>query len=781
MSFTQSMKCQELFDENMLKMMMNDDRISIADRKKLKSYQTGRIAPGKKNIVYTLSKGCSDDKLGRLYAGDGLQNFRGDLRSALIQKYYWDIDMENCSYRILLKMAEDLHLSPEAIRRYVYDREACLKMMSDDRKVAKTALLKTLFLGNVQLYKEDYEEVDGEILEQGQALLTQISHEINILATILWDRNPTLHKLKTGQDNKPINTRRNPKASLMSLLYQTEECKLLLIMKKFFEDNHRTMSLLIHDGGGVQKIDQHETQFPPELLIACAAKMRQDTGYDIVLAQKQIVHQYAPSLPSEDAYTNMKTEFEQHTFVVGTQLFHIMPNGATQFIKYHDALFKFAPLRCDVFNAHTGKIVNKPFLEMWKDDPKRLAYESVDFFPNPTKCPASVYNLFRGFNAEKYMPQQPMTNEEILELVKPIRHHIASLCENKVDLVLKWMANIVQHPDRKSETSILIRDQGNLLMEGGGTGKNVLLEFFGYQILGEQYSIIVGDNREMFSSFNSMFEGKLLVFVEEASGKDNHSNNDMLKSKITSKTTNINKKSVAQYSVNDYSNYIFSSNNRNPLPIKSGDRRFWVFDASTNYRGNVKYFTDLANHLERDDVKWAFYQYLLQYTTFNSPIEFSVNTPITQGYKDIRYLNSPMHVKWLIHVLREGELFNGMVYQLHSQFLKWMESDGETKNDKLSITAFGLLFSNTRNLNLLDMRDDDVISPESEKSLQKRQLPTDLAVIKKRKVSGVEMQWNVNELVKSFKSQHLLEDDFEYVHKAHAGHSDDYLNNLNKF
>jgi hypothetical protein len=111
--------------------------------------------------------------------------------------------------------------------------------------------------------------------------------------------------------------------------------------------------------------------------------------------------------------------------------------------------------------------------------------------------------------------------------------------------LLKLFANIIQNPDKKAEVAALIRDEGDLLTEGGGTGKNILIEIFGNQIIGEDYCIVVGDNKELYTNFNSLFEGKLLVFVEEACSKDNHSNNDNLKSRITSKKSNINKKMVA--------------------------------------------------------------------------------------------------------------------------------------------------------------------------------------------------------------------------------------------
>jgi hypothetical protein len=56
---------------------------------------------------------------------------------------------------------------------------------------------------------------------------------------------------------------------------------------------------------------------------------------------------------------------------------------------------------------------------------------------------------------------------------------------------------------------------------------------------------------------------------------------------------------IAQYSVKDYSNYIFCSNNRNPLPIKQGNRRFAIFDANAIKRGDDEYFKKLIKLLEK--------------------------------------------------------------------------------------------------------------------------------------------------------------------------------------
>ena len=259
----------------------------------------------------------------------------------------------------------------------------------------------------------------------------------------------------------------------------------------------------------------------------------------------------------------MKQEFEQHSFLVGSMIYHIHSDSHTEYMKINDAKIRYAPLKVDVWNNEAGKIFKENFLDLWIEDKNRKAYERVDFFPNVEMCPKDVFNLFKGFKAEQYKPETPLTDEEIETLVEPIVRHVNYLTKGYAVDMLKWQSNIIQNPDKKSEIGILIRDEGDFMKEGGGTGKNLYFDdYFAKQIIGEEYCITVGDNKELYTNFNSLFEGKLLVFVEEACSKDNHGNNDVLKSKITSKKSNINKKMQAQYTVNDYSNYIFTCNNR---------------------------------------------------------------------------------------------------------------------------------------------------------------------------------------------------------------------------
>ena len=104
-------------------------------------------------------------------------------------------------------------------------------MVSNNRKKAKTEFLKILYGGDIKLYNPFYDEVaDGEITMEGFAFLKNLQKEIEVLMTMIWNKYSYLHNLKIGQDKKQISKKPNCRASLMSLIFQTEERKILMFI-----------------------------------------------------------------------------------------------------------------------------------------------------------------------------------------------------------------------------------------------------------------------------------------------------------------------------------------------------------------------------------------------------------------------------------------------------------------------------------------------------------------------------------------------------------------------
>jgi hypothetical protein len=207
---------------------------------------------------------------------------------------------------------------------------------------------------------------------------------------------------------------------------------------------------------------------------------------------------------------------------------------------------------------------------------------------------------------------------------------------------------------------------------------------------------------------------------------------------------NVNKKMVAQYRANDYSRYVFTSNNRNPLPIRQGDRRFAVFDTDTCKRGDEKYFTDLYSELDRPEVKWAFFKYLSELNTYDSPIKFQREIPKTDAYRDVRLLNAPLYHKWLVYNVKRGYVEDKSTSDLYADYCAWITKNREGSSEGITQTAFSLLLTNATEIQI-DGEDANINGGD-----------------RLRRKTGMIFQWNIDGLVAGLKKLLLLKDDFVY-------------------
>lgn len=688
-------KTERFCEETMLQILV-DESIPSDNRKALSTYYRRRTNVGRTNVEYTLGKAGADANLGRLYATNhqGLQSFRFEIRHPLLCKFYWDVDIENCHYNIALKLAEELGVVHIYIKRYCKERNQCLDLVHNERIVAKTEFLKIAFGGNIKLYDENWSDYNPTLTPEAHEFLSNLKREMDALAEMIWNRFPAYHKLKCGKENKAIEKRPNSKAILLSYIFQSLERGCILALDAFMSSKGRYMGVLIHDGGCVEKLDG-ELEFPEQLLVEGAAYIKETLGYDFKLAVKPMTNSYAAPKASANEYAKMKADFELNNFLVGALIYNISDDGVRREYKMSEARVKYAPLKITELNAETFQPKKVDFIDKWIADPQRLAYDGVGFYPKADLCPPKIYNLFRGFKAEEIHNRiGHIEPEERTTLIAPILDHILNLCggdQKGADYVIAWFAHILQHPHIKSDVGLLFRDKGGFLYEGGGVGKDSLFDYFGFQILGATLYHNVDDNAELYGSFNSMFEGKLLCYVQEAEGKANHGNVDKLKSLITKRETTINKKMIAQYSTQDKTRWVFASNNHNPLPIKQGDRRFCPFDVSAKYRNNQEYFNTLYAAFNDERTTAAFYEHLMRLSVWRDPIQFQINRPITEAYIDIRQINAPAHYKWIAHCLRTETLpESASASDLYSQFKTWYASTSARDMEKvISSTMFG--------------------------------------------------------------------------------------------
>lgn len=732
---------REKFDEDIIKSIIADEAYSIQERKVVSAYYKQKYGAGEKNVIYQFGMGCEEYKLGRLFAENnlGIANWSWTIRNPLAQKWYWDIDIANAHYKIAVKYCEMYGLEHGRLRDYCENRNEKLKMVCpESRDRAKLEFLKTLYGDKPKDYGFYVNDVEGVITPEGLTYVNSLKAEVALLMKTIWEKHPHYHDLKTGKDKKSIKKKDNPQASLMSLIFQTEERKMLMCLNEYMKVNKRPFGVFIHDGGYIEKL-KDEKEFPKELLIGGAEAIKEFLGYDVRIEQKEITHNWKPKVINTESYEYKKAKFEERNALVGTTFVVEHGDGYIEYMKEKDAKLKFANWRINEMDHETMKMKNIPFLDKYIIDTNRTEYDRIDFQPNPNFDNPRIYNLFDGFEVEKIKDKIVIDKTKMDEKIKVFIDHLHYLTSGNEDFMIKWLAFIIQHPHIKTEVGILLRDQGDLLNEGGGTGKNQFYERIANKMIGDKYCYFIDDNNEIYNSFNSLFEGKLFVFVDEAAGKANHQNSDTLKSKITKKKLNVNKKQVSQYTVSDYSNYIFCSNNANPIPLKKGDRRWAVFDVNPEKRGNKEYFENLVKNLEDDEVIQYFYHYLkYEVQTYKNAFELSNNIPSTDAYRELKYMNAPSHLKFLIYLLKNGKMATEYASrEFYDIYKNWFQTNKKGKEEEmLTETGFGSIMKKNNEEITLD---------------------------NKRVSSGIKYTIDISKIIDGLKKLKMIEDDFIYT------------------
>jgi hypothetical protein len=736
---------RERFDEDVIKSIIADEAYSVQDRKTTSAYYKRKNGAGETNVIYQFGEGCEEHKLGRLFAQNnlGMANWTWTIRNPLAKKNYWDIDIANAHYKIALKYCERYDIEHAKLRDYCENRDERLKMVCpDNRERAKNEFLKTLYGDKPKDYGFYLKDVEGVITPEGYTYVKGLKAEVALLMQTIWDKHPQYHDLKTGKEKKQMKKKENHLASLMSLIFQTEERRMLMCLREYLTINKRYMGVFIHDGGYVEKLE-NEIEFPKELLEGGARMIKEFIGYDVKIENKEITHNWKPKKIDENSYAYKKTLFEKNNALVRATFVSTHEDGYVDFMSEREAKLKFANWRIMEMDTKTFEMKNVPFLEKYIADPTRTEYDRIDFNPNLNDAPKRIYNLFDGFEVEKIKDKIIVESKTTMrEKIQPLIEHMSYLTSGYEEYLIKWLAFIIQFPYMKTQVSLLFRDQAGLLSEGGGTGKNQFFERLCARLIGEKYAYFVDDNNELYNSFNSLFEGKLLIFVEEASGKANHQNSDTLKSKITKKKTNVNKKSIAQYTVNDYCNYVFCTNNSNPIPISKGDRRWAVFDVNPEKRGNEEYFKNLISALEDDEVIQYFYHYLkYEVKTYKDSFELSTNVPDTEAYREIKFMNAPTHLKFLLSLLYKGEMKKEYYSRdLYEEYKLWYSENKPGKESEiLTETSFG---------SILKKNDDEITLDNT------------------RTAKGIKYSMDIPKIIAGLKKIKLLHDGFMYVPKA---------------
>lgn len=307
------------------------------------------------------------------------------------------------------------------------------------------------------------------------------------------------------------------------------------------------------------------------------------------------------------------------------------------------------------------------FLDHWLKDAKIRTYKLIDFLPPPMVCPDRTLNLWKPFDIDT-------VDVESSGNVKPFIDHMSILVSHEqkaLDFFIKFIAQIVQYPGVLTGICIILKSRQ-------GAGKNMFIMIL-ERIFGKRYVFSTPNpENDIFGRFATNRKYKLLINMDETSGKDTFKFYDRLKNMITSDTFVYEEKGKDAIPMKNCNRFICTTNNDLPVKIEGDDRRFVVFECSNEKVGDKVYFDSLMKYMDDPCNLKAVIKYLRGIDLSN--VNWIQDRPITQAYLKMRYGCSCFILRYFDSIVEEGrgEFRKIQASALYGHFTDWMIQYGYT-------------------------------------------------------------------------------------------------------
>lgn len=221
-----------------------------------------------------------------------------------------------------------------------------------------------------------------------------------------------------------------------------------------------------------------------------------------------------------------------------------------------------AAILCNYYNKHASASDNTP-------EPQYLVncldwVYGEGFKPNGANViDEGLLNLWKP---SKIQPTgQPVKSEQITPFLEFLRRWFPNDIERQY--FGWWLAHAIRKPEVRIIATPVLRSEH-------GVGKGFLVETLLSNLVGK-YSVAVCGLKDIVGDFNDVVEGKTLLLIDEVY-KSRKSTTDALKSFQGNATIPLHRKHKPTITIENYLNFIITSNDHLPLVLEKGDRRFWI-------------------------------------------------------------------------------------------------------------------------------------------------------------------------------------------------------------
>lgn len=620
-----------------------------------------------------------------------------DARAHLASKYYWDVDMVNCQPLILQHALERSNIKSPMLDRYIANRSEALAEVETacnvTRAVAKQLFIRIMFYGGVQGWLDDNPTVQRTTVPEWIfKLKDEMRRNAETLVTSV-----EFNNLKKYHARKAVSFEegvpKNKTASLVALYLQTAERECVSALVDAIQAEGRPIGAIIFDGVLVAK-DANETidQIPLRLW---EKEVHHKTGYPVKLFVKTLEGDPAwlePEQTPDDSidskwddawmegtgmfsYKEMKQLWERRSFKVrrGGNYVREEPNGR-DVMSEKQLIDAYRHLTYDEITYKNGEAIVKPrqFIAKWIDDKKMRIKKEIALRPPPLDATGDVYNIWTEPAVAKYRPTKEVdTDSEGVRMILDFLHGLCGRVQGLTDYVIDWTAQLFQQFAVKTGIALLLRGEE-------GVGKNRWTDLLREMIGKDKFLQTADPSNTLYGRFTRLREGKFLIVVNEASGKDNFAAQDKLKDMITCDQFVCEGKGTNAYDIECYARFIFTTNNDNCLKVNPDSRRYLVIDVSSEFRGNTDYFKRLSAVINDEHTRYEFHRLLMERDIRH--VDWINDRPVSSGHLEMASMNLACEEKFIkSYVMRIAKedtfIAEYTVENVYNAFRSWIQTN----------------------------------------------------------------------------------------------------------
>lgn len=248
-------------------------------------------------------------------------------------------------------------------------------------------------------------------------------------------------------------------------------------------------------------------------------------------------------------------------------------------------------------------VTTKNFIKSWLvNNQNQRRYTDMGIYPDSKLCPVDHFNAWIPFVCEKV---ETYTHHE--QGLQDVLNHIRVLCDHDEEVFnyfCKWIGQMLKYPAIKIGVVIT-------LISNEGAGKGFLMYLL-KKMMGSKKVIESADpNRDVWGNFNGNMANAFLVDLNELSKKDTMYCDGRIKALVTDPTMIINNKGVNQVEIDSYHRFIITTNNDEPINVKSDSRRHLIIRSSDEKINDKPYFKALYDLADNMDVLKTCYEYFI--------------------------------------------------------------------------------------------------------------------------------------------------------------------------